>query len=606
MGIGIMRKFFYLILIVAILFGPILNSMVSWAAEEGVEQGKYIFPKAQDSYGDQGAIGYFQTLKLRIEAEPFNLVATVIFFMAIAHTMFASFFVKKARKLERKYKEKIKSGEVDKHSHSIPASILHLLGEVETIFGIWAVALAVAISVYYDWSTFVQYVNSLHYTEPLFVIVIMTIASSRPIVKLFEIIMRRIVRFFGETIENWWLVILIFSPLMGSVITEPAAMTIAALILSEKFYALNPSRRLRYVTLALLFVNISIGGVLTNFAAPPVLMVASVWEWDIGFMFLTFGWKAAMAIVISTTAYYFLMKTDLKALKEPFEYYRYKKYIQSRFISQKELEESFEELERIVDKRVGFSSEVEAYSNILKENIKELASMKLTDEEHKAYGLDSAIDEKFEGIKLEEMKRTLPVLLPESLRPDLYDSKWNEREDKVPAWIMFVHIGFLIWTVANAHEPVLFLAGFLFYLGFYQVTSFYQNRLDLKPALLVAFFLASIMIHGNLQGWWIAPLLSSLKPLGLNLTAIVLTAFNDNAAITYLSTLVTDFTDEMKYAVVSGAVTGGGLTLIANAPNPVGQSILKRFFKEGISAPMLLKHALIPTAITAIIFFVFK
>ncbi|MBM7562927.1 putative Na+/H+ antiporter [Fusibacter tunisiensis] len=589
-----------LLLSVCIIFLA-LGGLV-WASEEAPIEGKYTFPKAQESYEDNSTSGYFKTLELRVKEEPFNLVATLIFFLAIAHTMFSSYFIKKAHRMAEKYQQRIRDGKAEKHSNSIPASILHLLGEVETIFGIWAIALAVAISIFYDWNTFVNYINSLHYTEPLFVIVIMTIASSRPIIKLFEMVMWRIVRTLGDSLEIWWLSILILAPLMGSFITEPAAMTIAAFLLAEKFFSLNPSRKLRYVTLALLFVNVSIGGVLTNFAAPPVLMVASKWNWSTGFMFLNFGWKAIIAIVLSTGAYFLLMKKDFEALKAPYEYYRYKKYIQKRFISQKELEESFEELERIVDKRLGFSKEVEAYSGILKENIKALAEMKLSEEEHKAYGLDKAIDEKFDGIKTEEFRRTLPVLLPENQRPELYDTKWDEREDQVPAWIIGIHIGFLIWTVFNAHHPVLFLAGFFFYLGFYQVTAFYQNRLDLKPALLVAFFLASIMIHGNLQGWWIAPLLGSLEPLGLNLTAIVLTAFNDNAAITYLSTLVSNFGDSMKYAVVSGAVTGGGLTLIANAPNPVGQSILKRFFKEGISAPMLLKYALLPTAIAALVF----
>ena len=51
-------------------------------------------------------------------------------------------------------------------------------------------------------------------------------------------------------------------------------------------------------------MNISIGGTLTHFAAPPVLMVARPWEWDTVFMFGHFGWRAALAIVVSTLAYY--------------------------------------------------------------------------------------------------------------------------------------------------------------------------------------------------------------------------------------------------------------------------------------------------------------
>ena len=47
-------------------------------------------------------------------------------------------------------------------------------------------------------------------------------------------------------------------------------------------------------------VNISIGGTLTHFAAPPVLMVAAKWNWDMAFMFEHFGWRAAAASGVST------------------------------------------------------------------------------------------------------------------------------------------------------------------------------------------------------------------------------------------------------------------------------------------------------------------
>ncbi|MBF4695396.1 putative Na+/H+ antiporter [Fusibacter ferrireducens] len=571
-----------------------------------IEESVVEFPRSQESYEDQDYTSYWEIVKHRVVETPFNLVATIIFFMAIAHMMLTSRLHKKGNQLEHDYEEQIKKGLKEKNSYSIAASILHLLGEVEVVFGIWAVMLAVSIAFFYDWNTFVSYLEGLSYTEPLFVIVIMTIASSRPILKLFEIIMWHIVKLFGSTLETWWLTILIFPAILGAFITEPAAMTIAALILADKFYSLNPSERLKYATLGLLFVNISIGGFLSNFASPPILMVADIWDWDMSFMVMTFGWKALIAIGISTSVYFFLFRKDLQDLKGAYDHYRYKRYIQHRFISKKELEDSFEQLEKIVDKRVSFTNELDAYSLILRENIKELAAQKLTPEECKLYDIDHAIDEKFDGIKLEEMKRTIPGLLAQEEQPVYVDPKWDQREDRVPVWIIATHVFFLVWTVVNAHKPVMFLAGFLFFLGFYQVTVYYQNRLDLKPALLVAFFLSGIMIHGTLQGWWIAPLLVSLPEVGLNLTSIILTAFNDNAAITYLSTLVTNFPDDLKYAVVSGALTGGGLTVIANSPNPIGQSILKHFFKAGISGGSLLKYALLPTIITALIFAILK
>ena len=106
----------------------------------------------------------------------------------------------------------------------------------------------------------------------------------------------------------------------------------------------------------------------------------------------------------------------------------------------------------------------------------------------------------------------------------------------------------------------------------------YQSRIELKAPLLVGFFLAGLVIHGGLQGWWIAPVLASLSETPLFLGATVLTAFNDNALITYLATLVPNLGEGLKIAVVEGAVTGGGLTVIANAPNPAGQALLGRFF----------------------------
>jgi hypothetical protein len=53
-------------------------------------------------------------------------------------------------------------------------------------------------------------------------------------------------------------------------------------------------------------------------------------------------------------------------------------------------------------------------------------------------------------------------------------------------------------------------------------------------------------------------------------------------------------------------VAGGGLTVIANAPNPAGQAILKKYFKEGVSPGGLLKAALVPTVIVWLCFLIFR
>jgi len=291
------------------------------------------------------------------------------------------------------------------------------------------------------------------------------------------------------------------APLLGSFITEPAAMTIAALLLAKQFYDLKPSNRLKYATIGLLFVNISIGGTLTHFAAPPVLMVAAAWGWDMKFMFTHFGWHAISGIVLSNAAYFFIFRKELLGLKG---------------------------------------------APVVKEN------------------------------------------------PD----------DAIPVWVTGVHLIFLAFTVWMAHYPVLFIGGFLFFLAFSQATAHHQSKTELRTPLLVGFFLAGLVIHGGLQAWWIQPVLGSLGEIPLFAGATILTAFNDNAAITYLATLVPNFSDELKFAVVSGAVTGGGLTVIANAPNPAGQSILQRYFEDGVSPLGLLLAALLPTALVAFSFMV--
>ncbi len=198
------------------------------------------------------------------------------------------------------------------------------------------------------------------------------------------------------------------------------------------------------------------------------------------------------------------------------------------------------------------------------------------------------------------------MVLPQDQQAPYRDPDWDRREDPVPVWVTIIHVSFMVWTIFNAHYPALFVPGLLFFLGFAQVTWPYQNRIDLKPALLVGFFLGGLVVHGGVQGWWIGPVLGSLSEVPLMLGASILTAFNDNAAITYLSTLVPGFTDSLKYAVVAGAVAGGGLTVIANAPNPAGQSILKRYFKNGVSPAALLKAALLPTVIVCLIFLVIQ
>ncbi|MGB0369901.1 MAG: putative Na+/H+ antiporter [Opitutales bacterium] len=478
------------------------------------------FPIALEEYHDEDVDSVLGKLQYRIEQDPFNLVATIIFFMAILHTFMAGKFMDMAHKFhhdhEHKIKEKGLTAEAKPYKNakddvSFKSELFHYLGEVEAIFGIWVVPLLVAVAVFHGWGGVTDYLHyspdSVNYTEPMFVVIIMAIASTRPVMYFSEQSLKKVADIGKGSPAAWWLSILTIAPILGSFITEPAAMTIAAILLGKTFYDLQPSAKFSYATLGLLFVNISVGGTLTHFAAPPVLMVAGTWGWDMPFMFSNFGWKAVLGILIANAAYFTVFAKDFKALNE------------------------------------------------------------------KAQSLKAQ--------SADELK-----------------------EEPVPFWITLVHLFFIGWTVFNLHYPPLFIGGFLFFLAFTNMTATHQSKVSLKTPMLVGFFLAGLVTHGGLQKWWIAPVLGSLSEIPLFAGSTILTAFNDNAAITYLASLVPSFATakDLQYAVVAGAVTGGGLTVIANAPNPAGQSILNKYFVGGVSPAKLAMGSIFPTLVMAACF----
>jgi hypothetical protein len=460
--------------------------------------------------------GLIETLKSRAQVDPFNVAASVIFLLAILHTFSAGYFNKLAHKYEHLHDEALKHRGIRDADHpegvnevSFLGTLFHFLGEIEAIFGLWVIVLAGAAIYFHSWLDFELYLShDREFIEPVFVVIIMAIAASRPVLRFAEALMSLAAKLGKGSPSAWWLSVLVIAPVLGSFITEPAAMTIGALLLAKKFYRFNPPAKLAYGTLGLLFVNISIGGTLTNFAAPPVLMVASVWQWSTPFMFEHFGWKAVSSILLASGLYFLVFRKDL---------------------------------------------------------------LRMTD----------LMDGKEDGKA---------------------PAKWEERETPIPMWVTAVHLGFLLWTVYTAHFPVLFVGGFLFFLAFIIATRHHQNDISLRSPILVGFFLGALVIHGGCQSWWIAPVIMALSDQTLMLGATILTAFNDNAAITYLASQVDGISMSAKFAVVAGAVTGGGLTVIANAPNPAGQSILSRFFKDGISPLGLFLGALIPTIIAYLCF----
>jgi len=560
------------------------------------------FPPSLASYDDAHLESIPKILKHRIRTEPFNLVATIIFLCAIIHTFLASKLTTISHRRRRRHAEKIGRGEADERSVDLAAELLHFLGEVEVVFGIWLVPLVMAIVSFHGWSSTVHYIHDgVNLTEAAFVVVIMVLASTRPILRLAEAMMSGVAKLFGGSLSALWLTIMTLGPLLGSFITEPAAMTICAMLLSHKFYDLGPSARFKYATLALLFVNVSVGGVLTNFAAPPVLMVAGPWQWSTGFMVSHFGWKVIIGILVSNSLYFWMFRKELAAMQQAFKIRDLKDQIEQKYLTQQATEAAWAEAAQQGEEREKLIDTMRSTTERFVETIRQrMNSTDLSELEELGYDkevIKEAADKRFEEARLYRIRRFLPFLLPEKDRAEFLDPNWDKRDDPVPAWITLVHVLFMAWTIINAHYPELFIIGFLFFLGFSQVTTQYQNRIFLRPALLVGFFLAGLVIHGGLQAWWIAPVLGNLSEGMLMVSATVLTAFNDNAAITYLSTLVPGFTDGLKYAVVAGAIAGGGLTVIANAPNPAGQALLKKHFDGAVAPQRLLFGALVPTVI---------
>jgi hypothetical protein len=603
------RRSSFILIPLLFLLGLILPIQMVSAADQGAIAA-IEFPSDLQSYDDAGR-PILERLDGRIKADPFNLVGTLIFLLAVCHTFLCTKFTAAAHRLEHEHEEKRKKGEVPRTSVSHKARLMHFFGEVEVVFGLWAVTLLFGIVIFFDWHTAVEYVShKVVYTEAIFVVVIMTLASTRPILKLAETFMSKVAGLLGGSLAVWWILIITLGPLLGSFITEPAAMTISAMLLIRKFYVLEPSNRLKYATLGLLFVNVSVGGTLTHFAAPPVLMVAEPWGWDMGFMLGNFGWKAVMGIFISNALYWFFFRKELSQLQERFTVRSLKEEILTKYFSREEMES---ELNAVIDEvhtqgemNERVRTEIEKYTQGLEERLKTRYLEHISGTKIDLDLAKQAFTERFAEVKLYRLQQEVPKVLAEEERAPFQDPNWDQREDSVPAWVTAVHVFFMAWTIVNAHHSTLFVAGLLFFLGFAVVTADYQNKIDLQSPLLVGFFLGGLVTIGGVQGWWIEPVLGSLGELPLISVSTLLTAFNDNAAITYLATLIPGLTEELKYAVVAGAVAGGGLTVIANAPNPAGQALLKPSFKNGISPLGLLKGSLIPTLIMFVIFVVFR
>lgn len=410
-----------------------------------------------------------------------QFIGSTLFAVAIVHTFSTSFFQHLA------------------HTRPAHAGLWHLLGEVEVVFGFWASVLMVAMFLTDGAAAAIRYIDSYPFIEPMFVFAIMVIAGSRPILHAASQSVRVVSSSLPMPLNmRFYFTVLVLVPLLGSFITEAAAMTLAAMMLRDRFFRHGLSSQLQYATLGVLFVNISIGGTLTPFAAPPVLMVAGTWEWGISFMMVTFGWKAAVAVLCNALVVTLLFRKELCRL--------------------------------------------------------------------------SATPRQTDGTTL-------------------------------PLTIVVIHLLFLAGVVVFAHHPAIFMGLFLLFLGVAHAYQEYQHRLLLREGLLVAFFLAGLEVLGGQQQWWLQPLLLEMTHDAVFFGATLLTAFTDNAALTYLGSLVPGLSDEFKYALVSGAVAGGGLTVIANAPNPACVAILRDHFEDETINPVRLCLAALPPTIAAAVAF---
>ena len=419
-------------------------------------------------------------------SETTQYVAAAIFAIAVLHTFSAKLFERLA------------------HRYPNHHGVFHLLGEVEAVFGFWSIIL-------FGWMMFaegfkpaVEYADTRNYTEPLFVFAIMVIAASRPVMESARVLVSSVARVLPLSAgAARYFLLLTLVPLLGSFITEPAAMTLAALMLLPYFRS-HTSTSFKYATIGALFVNVSIGGTLTHFAAPPVLMVAAKWQWDTVYMLTHFGWKSAIAVLINGIVVTWLYRDYLKKA-------------------------------------------------------------------------DHEISEALAAAE--------------------------SGKESIPASMIGLHLLMIAGVVLFAHHPPIFLGIFLLFMGIATAYPQFQERLILREGLMVAFFLAGLVVLGGMQAWWLQPLLSNMSPTAVYYGATALTAITDNAALTYLGSLVEGLSEEFKYALVAGAVTGGGLTIIANAPNPAGAAILRRQFEdENINPLGLLAAASAPTVVTILCF----
>lgn len=383
-------------------------------------------------------------------------------------------------------------------SHYLPAR-LRFITHPESAMVMWATVL-LGVQWWGSGSTgVIKYVSRLHLIEPIYVATILIVCSTPSLIRsirwtIFSVAHRLPV----NTPMTFFVLAIVLGSLSGSIITEPAAMTLMCTIIGDTFLTSTRSDPFKYAVLGLILVSVSIGGALTPFSAPPIVMVATAWGWTLPVILRNFALPVIVSIVASTVIITMIFRREL----------------------------------------------------------------------------------------------TTPVaIVSRPRRPD---------------WIVStIAMTLLVATLIVRHSLPSLLAILLIATGVIMVTSRRVAIAAVESGVWVGLFLVGVIILGGLQTWWVAPIIRSLPPSQLFMASIVVSAVADNAALAYLGTLVPDICRIKQLAIVGGAVCGGGLTVIANAPNPIAFRLLAPAFgSNGINPVKLALAAVGPTLLVAALFWI--
>lgn len=434
----------------------------------------------------------------------FELFTFVIFICAVIHTFLTPSFYSLYHQYDRMA---LRNTKKSNHYRSL-SEIFYLLSEVELVFGFWILPLALGLFFISDLDFLVSYLQTRDYTYALYMTVVVAFVSTKPIVHISEKILEAFSKLGGNHPRSWWWTILTLGPVFDIFLKEPGAMTISSILLAKTVFPFIKNTRFQYATLALLFINISLGGLFLPQFSRSLFLIARQENWEIAYTFFRFSWKAFLIIVLNNGFYYVFFRKYLPTETKP--------------------------IQEILEK---------------------------------------------------------------------------EKKGEPPFWIILIHLVFLGLIVVSSEYPPIFLGMFFLFLGVHRATFSYQGKeqgpLFLKPAILVGFFFASLLIHGEFQKWWAVQLLENVDFKMGYVTSIFLSSLIDNAVVLYFLDQFKPISEEVLYAFVTGSLSSGALTLMANGPNLIGYSNLREFFNGKVSLIALFFAALPLTILASLIFWIF-